>query len=1005
MAAPSAKGIREERRLVTCMFVDVVGSTEMTMTLGAERLKHELGGAFVQLSGIITAHGGTVEKYIGDAIYALFGAPVAHEDDPVRALRAAEALRHWATTGSFAVRVGVETGEAVVDLEAASNTRQQMSVGPVVNIAARLQQRAEPGEVLVGPTAREATIGFAELEPLADVDLKGIGKVAVWRLVRVGSPPVQQLPFVGREAELGLLALAYQRASKGRSVLAVVSGPAGQGKTRLVQEFLQGHANGAQVIPTRCRPAAEVGVFAPVRQLLGVTALDALTDLVSRVCTDDVECERVVAGLAESAGIATSASLTRLPAAEREDEIVQAWRRYLAILGAERLVILAIDDIHWADPSLVRLIDRLTFGGQRLLVVATARPEFAEAAGVRPSGDRFFIELEGLDPAEARTLAAQAGRDDDRVIKRAEGNPLFLVELARARTEGELPLTLQGALGARLDELGPDDRSLLAAASVAGERFTAEDAAFLAQRDIVDVGRALGHLADLHFLDQGDGDYRFHHGLVRDVAYGRLLAVERMHAHARYATERVHSEDAAALAYHWWEALRPPDADWVWADDPDLPAKRREAFHAHLAAGQIHIEHFAVDRAIELLGRALSFAGDDRQRAEAEQALGIAYRRVLRQDAAWAHLKRSLELFRASGDVPVRLYAELVNAAQFTGAFKVRPSWEEVAVIAAEGAAVARQAADFSSLARILRSHGQALLNADEGDPAVAERLLADAADAAEQSGDPVVRRQTLLTRAGTLVNRGRPAEARSLLDDVEPSLAGADSLERMNFLRTRAGAHLLFGELDASEAAAMQCVDLAGPMGPHLRTHAWAALAEVYKGRGDWPKLIELSHRAADLMTAEKASAFCANGAGILRDGAIAHALSGEREEALGLMRAVPTTDIEIDLVAAVPRALLGFPSPETDAKLREGHWIWWEWEGAAFRAVILRRPDDAEAAVRQMGTVVETSPLHAAFAEAVREAVAELRGGPPATYEALRSIGFLGWIEILKRRVDAEY
>jgi class 3 adenylate cyclase/tetratricopeptide (TPR) repeat protein len=1005
MTAPVARSIREERRLVTCMFVDVVGSTEMTMKLGAERLKHELGAAFTELSGIITAHGGTVEKYIGDAIYALFGAPIAHEDDPLRALRAAEALRQWATTGSFAVRVGVETGEAVVDLEAASNTRQQMSVGPVVNIAARLQQRAEPGEVLVGPTAREATAGVAELEPVADAELKGIGRVAVWRLVRVGTPPIQQLPFVGREAELGLLALAYQRARKGRSVLAVVSGPAGQGKTRLVQEFLQGRANGAQVIPTRCRPAAEVGVFAPVRQLLGVTALDALTDLVSRVCTDDVECERVIAGLAESAGIATSASLTRLPAAEREDEIVQAWRRYLAVLGAERLVILAIDDIHWADPSLVRLVDRLTFGGPRLLVIATARPEFAEAAGVRPSGDRFFIELEGLEPGEARQLAAEAGRDDDRVIERAEGNPLFLVELARARIEGELPLTLQGALGARLDELGPDDRALLAAASVAGERFTAEDAAFLARRDIADVGRALGHLADLHFLDQSDEDYRFHHGLVRDVAYGRLLAVERMHAHARYAKERVHVEDVAALAYHWWEALRPPDAEWVWADDPDLPAMRRDAFHAHLAVGQTHIEHFAVDRAIELLDRALSFAAGDREQAETEQALGIAYRRVLRQDESWAHLRRSLELFRATGDVPVRAYAELVNSAQFTGAFKVRPAWKEVAAIADEGAAAARRVGDLGSLARILRSHGQGLQNANEGDPAYSEQLLADAVEAAERSGDPVVRRQTLMSRAGTLMMRARPAEARPLLDDVERSMAGADAAERMNFSRVQAGVHLQVGELEASGSAALQAVELAGPMGPHQKTHAWNDLAKVYKARADWPRLVELAHRAADLIATEKASAFCTNGAEILESGAIAHALAGEREESLRLLRLIPGTDVEPDLVTGVPRALLGFSSPETDAKLREDRWIWWEWERAAFRAIILGRPDDAEKALEKMGPVSETAPLYRAFAESVREAVRELRGGPAATYKALRDIGFVGWIEILKRRVNAEY
>ena len=191
--ADLSRRVSEERRLVTCMFVDLVGSTDMTMRLGAERLKRELGAAFTELSGIVSAHGGTVEKYVGDAIYAIFGAPIAHEDDALRALRAAEAIRAWCLGSGanhghpFAVRVGVETGEAVIDLEAAATTRQQMSVGAVVNIAARLQQRAEPGEILVGPTAREAAGMAAELETLPVADLKGIGPLQIFRLVHVGN--------------------------------------------------------------------------------------------------------------------------------------------------------------------------------------------------------------------------------------------------------------------------------------------------------------------------------------------------------------------------------------------------------------------------------------------------------------------------------------------------------------------------------------------------------------------------------------------------------------------------------------------------------------------------------------------------------------------------------------------------------------------------------------------------------------------------------------------------
>jgi class 3 adenylate cyclase/tetratricopeptide (TPR) repeat protein len=1002
--------VREERRLVTCMFVDVVGSTDLLTQLGAERLKRELGAAFAELSGIIAAHGGTVEKYIGDAIYAIFGAPVAHEDDPLRALRAAQALREWSQRGPsqrvpFSVRVGVETGEAVIDLEAAERTKQQMSVGPVVNIAARLQQRADPGEILVGPNVREATDGAADVEPLGEQDLKGVGKLAVWRLVAVGTARrASALPFVGRDAELSLLDHAFQRAVKGRSVLSVVSGPPGQGKTRLVQEFLDRRAEGSHVITTRCRPAEEVGVFAPVRAVLGVTTLDALADQVGRLCSDDVECERVVAGLAESAGIATSRSLSSLPAAEREDEIVQAWRRYVGLLGEDRLVILAIDDIHWADGSLVRLVDRLTFGGPRVLVVATARPEFAEAAGIRPTGDRFFIELEGLDGEDARRLAATAGRDDERVVARAEGNPLFIVELARAGERGDLPLTLQGALGARLDELAPAERTLLSFAAVAGERFTAADAAFLAERDLAEAGRALAHLTDLHFVDLSESGYRFHHGLVRDVAYGRLLTAERMKAHARFARERVHPENAETLAYHWWEALRPPDGEWVWAGDPGHSAMRHEAFEALLAAGRRHSEHFAVEPSAELLTRAASLAAGDRERAKVEQAMGTMYRRVLRQDEAWGHLMRAFELFRSAGGVPLDLHLDLVTTASYVGAFLRQPTDEEVAAIVDKGVALARATADQGTLSRILRAHGQFLINKHEGEADLAEPIIEAAIEAAEASGDLDALRNALVTKSSVRRMEGRPLD-RSVFDDIERLLRSPDALDRMNFLRMRAVYEFIDADLAAAERTAIEAAELAEPMGPHNRTHAWLNLSEVYKARGDWQNLIDVAQRTARLVTESKASGFCTAAATTIRDGAIAQALAGQREEAIALLRAIPTSDIEIDLIAMVPRALLGSPSPESDKRLGEKPWGWWEFAQAAMRAVILGRPDAAEDALRRMGPISENSILYRAFAEAVREAIAGLRGGPPATYDPLRKIGFTGWVEILKRRVDAEY
>jgi len=998
--------VREERRLVTCMFVDVVGSTELTVRFGAERLKRELGAAFGEISRLITAHGGTVEKYVGDAIYALFGAPIAHEDDALRALRAAEAIRDWCAAGAahghpFAIRVGIETGEAVIDLAAAVHTKQQMSVGPVVNVAARLQQRAEPGEVLVGPLTHEAAEFSAAFDALPETELKGLGRMPMWRLLTVGGPERPALPFVGRDAELTLLGHAHQRAEKGRCVLAVVSGPPGQGKTRLVQEFLRERASAALVIGTRCRPPDETGVFAPVRALLGAATIDELAEQVGRICSNDAECERVVAGLAESAGIGESGALARLPAAEREDEIINAWRRYIALLGTDRLVVLAVDDIHWADPWVVRLIDRLTFGGPRLLVVATARPEFADAAGIRPSGDRFFIELEGLEPDEARALAAHAGRDDESLVDRADGNPLFLMELARStRERKDLPLTLQGALGARLDQLQSDERALLSLAAVAGEVFSAADVAFLADGHSAETARSLARLVDLQFLDNSAGGYRFHHGLVRDVAYSRLLAAERMRAHARFARERVHPEDAELLAYHWWEALRPPDGEWVWADDPALPTMRGEAFHAHIAAGRRHADHAAVDQAVDLNTRALALANDDAEKGAAHRALGQAYQQLLRQDEAWSHLRTALGFYRNAGEVPLELYVDLVKAAKFAGAFRQRPPDEEVRALAEKGAAAATANRDLVALAKVRLEHATYMANTHEGDFEATSPFVEAAIAAAHASGDAVMQRRAITAKLDQLEATGRYDEMGPLRSEISRAVEGLDMVERLFSVMRTATYTFAMADRTANEEAVAEAMKLAEPMGPHNRTHAWAQATEFYVAHGEWTKAKNLATTTAKLVRESKDTAFCGMAAGILRDGAIAHALAGEGDEALALLGLAPTADVELDIIAAVPRALLGVASPGTDIALAAKKRAWWDWVGAAFRAVVLRRPESAELALDAIATLTAHSIAYAALADGMREAVAEMRGGPPARYARLRQIGYVGWVELLGRK-----
>src|SRR5215813_8017269 len=349
---------RAERRIVTCLFVDIVGSTDLTVSLGPERMQRLLSGAFDELSAIVTGHGGIVEKFIGDAMFALFGAPTAHADDPLRALRAAEACADRARLRpreqAIAIRVGVETGEVLVDLDAMNRERQRRAVGACVNVAARLQQQADPGEILVGPICHDAVVGSAEFETAGALALKGVGDVAAWRLVRTTGAPRAALPFVGRQKELQSLRAAFDHARAGGAGRAMLIGPPGQGKTRLAQEFVRPLRENVRVLEARCRPAAETTVRPPIHQLLasdvagegGGTEIDT-ESVVARVRSllqDAAESLHVASVLCHSAGVSVDEKLLSHMPRDLQEEFVLGWRRYLEALARERPLLLHLED-------------------------------------------------------------------------------------------------------------------------------------------------------------------------------------------------------------------------------------------------------------------------------------------------------------------------------------------------------------------------------------------------------------------------------------------------------------------------------------------------------------------------------------------------------------------------------------------------------------------------------------------------------------------------------------
>ena len=1009
---------RAERRVVTALFVDVVGSTAMTIALGPERLKRALDRAFGELTAIIAAEGGTVEKYVGDAIHALFGAPIAHADDPQRALRAARGCVRW-TEGheqdriAFRVRIAVETGEAIVDLDAVEGARHQMSVGACVNVAARLQQLAEPGQILLGPVCHDATADVGEFADLGDVELRGLGPMRAWRLTGLASRRVRRIPLVGREAELGLLALAARRARTRRAVFALVSGPPGQGKTRLVEEFVEGLAAEARVLRARCRPVGELGARSPLQEILvsaativaddTVAVAEDLTGSVARLFDDATERDRVVTAVSHSAGLSVSRELASLPSGQRQDEVANAWRRYLTALARARPVVLWIDDLHWAEAEVVQLLDRLTLGlDVPLLVVGTARPEFALQGGMRPGGDRFFIALDALDDAAARALADAAGGRGMPGLERAGGNPLFIVELARAQSllgTVELPLTLQGVIGGRLDELAPPDRELLQRAAVAGETFTVHGAALLADREPEEVASTLDRLADLGYVDVVTGAFRFHHALVRDVAYSRLTTATRMRLHARYAGEGVPPHDIEAVAHHLWEALGPGDADWVWEGSTDLAALQVRACAAHQAAARRYANRFAYARALESCRRAFRFTKDPLAVAAIERALGEVLLASGDADEAWSHFMRARDIYREQGtDPPPDLYPTALESPVYTsGMFRRCPDEPVVEELAREGEALARRVGDRASLARLLAVRAYRRHDAT---------ALEEALRLSEELTDPTALEPFLGHAAILQIRAGNFPVARRIFQRLDALAAPAAPTAESPF-EFRAILALSTGQLSEAEHLAERLVARSAARGPHLRTHAYREQAHVLLARGDWPALREVAGRAERLVAEHPDTAFCYAVTTARAFAAVAHAMEGQTDEARAVLRRavepLQAEPLERESVLLLAHAVVGARDEVEalirDVRARRGEVFWFFQRMEVVALTMLQQWSAVEVALASLERIaVNDSPYLDALVAAVREEVTAKRdGGRPAEHRRLRDLGYTGWSELL--------
>ena len=1006
-AAPLSRG--SENRVVTCLFADIVPSAAMSTRLGAERTKTMIDRALQDLSAIATAEGAVVEKSTGGSYFAMFGAPVTHADDPTRALRTAEGATRWAAEHpDTAVRIGIETGEVLVDLDAIATTGDGMAFGSCINLAGRLRNGARPGEVLVGPVCREATSATAEFVARGEREVDGIGTISIAALVRAETGLVARPSFVGRRRELDLLRGALERAASREAVFVLLIAPPGQGKTRTAEEFIASIDGDTHVLRARCRPGAELGAQTPSHQLLsgdiGPLTVEAIQARVAEVIADAGERADTVAALAHSAGVVIDPRLMSLSPTERLEALSGAWRRYLGGLGTDHPVVMWIDDLHWADPQLVRLLDRIASeAGNPVLVIGAARPEFKDAGP--PGRDRMTIDIGPLDDADAAALAVSAGATDERATLRAEGNPLFVIELARSHASepDDIPVTVQGAIGARLDELPIADRELLQHASVAGEMFNVRDAALLVGQDMPEVATSLGRLVQLRYLRSVDGGFRFHHPLVHEVAYHRLTLQDRMRLHASFARDGVHRADVAALAHHWWQALRPPDGDWVWQDTPTLGEMRREAIDAHIAAGQRFADQDSHERAVEFFERAIALAKLSAERGRAEHALASAYWRSSLGDETWMHRLRAIDAYKVSGDAaPAALYADAIETTMFQwGYFRALPEMSVVRRLLDEGLDAARRADDAVALTRLLVQHGHLF-----GDSASVERAL----EIVRGSKDPRVHADALQRLAIVRMDSGEIAHAQDTYRRVDELVAQSAWVNEVEMIWWRGLTCYLAGDLSEVERLSSRFTQLATRRSAHLRSHALALRSHVLFARGDWDGLVALGRDVVELVRANPQAQLCLAAAGAAGYAVVADAIRGHRsplqiDELVTRMvpesAAVRDADLILPL-AALGRDCTGF---STAGYVRSG--AVWDFEVVdplglklVMALVIQERWGEVEPFLRRLDLAgARGSALATAVATAARDEVAGGRSRK-TSHRELRALGYVGLSETLAFR-----
>ncbi len=550
----AAPATREQRKTVTVLFCDVTGSTALGESTDPEALRAVLARYFERMKGIVESHGGTVEKFIGDAVMAVFGVPQVHEDDALRACRAAVEMRDALPELGVQARIGVNTGEVV------TGTEERLATGDAVNVAARLEQAAQPGEILIGEKTLALVRDMIEAEPIEQLELKGKEEpVTAHRLEAVTGELTRrhEAPMIGRARQRRLLEGAFAGVVADRAChLFTILGVAGVGKSRLTHEFL--HSVDARVVRGRCLSYGDGITYWPV--------VEALTQLGVRPEED-------------SAAAAICSLMGESQAPTTPDEIAWAVRKTLERAAEQAPLVCVFDDLHWAEPALLDLVEHVADWSRvaPILLLCIARPDLLDRregwAGGKLNATTVLLEpLSAEETDELIERLAPVGADlQARIRQAAEGNPLFVEEmLAMVRDAGDgdvtVPPTIQALLAARIDQLDTNERVVLERGAVEGQVFHRRAVEALAP-DEPEVRRRLMGLVRKEFVRpdkpmlRGDDAFKFRHLLIRDAAYDALPKATRADLHGRFALWlEEHGADLVELdeivGYHLEQASR-----------------------------------------------------------------------------------------------------------------------------------------------------------------------------------------------------------------------------------------------------------------------------------------------------------------------------------------------------------------------------------------------------------------------------------------------------------------